>query len=269
MKFNSFVGIDWSGAEQFYRKKLAVAVCGKGDEDPVLLKLNRGWTRTEVFEQILKKFTKATLIGIDFAFSYPYLDRKAYFPGHARSLESPQELWRLVEEAARGEVDFYGGRLIKENYLGLTDYYRTWEGTNSRFVKRFRVTEEVCRKSGVLPKSVFQVVGVGQVGMGTLAGMRLLHALKNRHVNQIAIWPFDEFQDGQTVIVEIYPARFTKTESFQPFTTRIRDSVFSRDEKDALISAAALRRLSSREESWRSITTNEAGRYEGWIFGVS
>jgi hypothetical protein len=60
----------------------------------------------------------------------------------------------------------------------------------------FRRTELEC---GGRPKSVFQLVGAGQVGTGSLRGMPFLPRLRER----FAIWPFDE--PRLPLLVEIYP----------------------------------------------------------------
>ena len=52
----------------------------------------------------------------------------------------------------------------------------------------FRRTELDVRAPGVQPKSVFQLVGAGQVGRGSLYGMQALHHLAAAGFH---IWPFD------------------------------------------------------------------------------
>src|SRR5205085_2351508 len=52
---------------------------------------------------------------------------------------------------------------------------------------------------GGRPKSVFQLVGAGQVGTGSLRGIPFLPRLRER----FAIWPFDE--PRLPLVVEVYP----------------------------------------------------------------
>jgi hypothetical protein len=60
------------------------------------------------------------------------------------------------------------------------------------------------RLPGVQPKSVFQLVGAGQVGRGSLYGMQALHRLAGAGFR---IWPFDP--PGPPVVVEIFPRILT------------------------------------------------------------
>jgi hypothetical protein len=64
----------------------------------------------------------------------------------------------------------------------------------------FRRTEREVRVPGTQPKSVFQLVGAGQVGRGSLYGMQALHRLTGAGFR---IWPFDP--PALPLAVEIYP----------------------------------------------------------------
>jgi hypothetical protein len=68
----------------------------------------------------------------------------------------------------------------------------------------FRRTENDMRLPGVQPKSVFQLVGAGQVGRGSLYGMQGLHRLAG---TGFRIWPFDP--PGLPLVVEIFPRVLT------------------------------------------------------------
>jgi hypothetical protein len=68
----------------------------------------------------------------------------------------------------------------------------------------FRRTENDLRLPGVQPKSVFQLVGAGQVGRGSLYGMQALHRLAGAGFR---IWPFDP--PALPLVVEIFPRVLT------------------------------------------------------------
>ncbi len=68
----------------------------------------------------------------------------------------------------------------------------------------FRRTEQEVRVPGVQPKSVFQLVGAGQVGRGSLYGMAALHRLADAGFR---IWPFDP--SALPLVVEIFPRVLT------------------------------------------------------------
>ena len=67
--------------------------------------------------------------------------------------------------------------------------------------QRFRRCELELRPA----KSIFQLVGNGQVGAGSVRGMPLLARLR---ANGFAIWPFDA--PGDRTVVEIYPSRLRR-----------------------------------------------------------
>ena len=63
---------------------------------------------------------------------------------------------------------------------------------------------DLCAAAGSQPKSVFQLVGGGQVGRGSLYGMQALHRLA---AAGFRIWPFDE--GGLPLVVEVFPRLLT------------------------------------------------------------
>jgi hypothetical protein len=70
--------------------------------------------------------------------------------------------------------------------------------------QEFRRTEHDVRVPGTQPKSVFQLVGAGQVGRGSLYGMQALHRLT---AAGFRVWPFDAA--GLPLVVEIFPRVLT------------------------------------------------------------
>ena len=69
----------------------------------------------------------------------------------------------------------------------------------------FRRTEQVAsQRKGVSPKSVFQFVGAGQVGPGSIRGMPHLATLRDKG---FSIWPFHEARTP--LVIEIYPRLLT------------------------------------------------------------
>jgi hypothetical protein len=90
--------------------------------------------------------------------------------------------------------------------------------------RRFRRCEERYPTA----KSVFQLVGNGQVGAGSVRGMPLLAQLR---AAGIAIWPFDP--PGERTAFEIYPTVLRKlAPDAGPFT--------GNDERDAVCSALVM-----------------------------
>ena len=99
--FDAFVAIDWSGARNSY-KGIAVAKCTRGRSAPQLISSqgNGRWTRTEIADWLCGalKGRARTLIGLDFAFGFPFAsctifdgsERPGYLSGHSRNPTVPR-----------------------------------------------------------------------------------------------------------------------------------------------------------------------------------
>jgi hypothetical protein len=144
------------------------------------------------------------------------------------------------------------------------------------------MTEIVAAKTiGARPQSVFNAVGPAQVGPSSISGMRALRSLQQSCGDRIAIWPFSEVSRTGSVIVEIFPryyplskrksARLAEHSNLNAGLAAFdSDGVElapkSEDEGDALLSAAALRSLSSQDSLFQ--LPDQSVRLQGWIFGV-
>ena len=281
-RFDQFVGIDWSGAKGECLPGIVVAAASCGADAPELVPgPKRGlWSRPEIFNYLvaLAQSGRPTLVGIDFAFAYPFCGG-GYFPDAENSPQTPRELWELVDQFGKPGDFLHGGGIMK-NEPWKAHYYTG----NDKREDRFRKTE---RAAGGSPKPTFKYGIPGQVAPGSLAGMRMLHALKEQSDINVAVWPFGSLDDSPLVVVEIYP-RFFFTRIGMPLTPKKKSGVNEalekyesnglpedfdfccsnrmEDERDAIVSAAALRRLSSDENLWK--VPCEAKK-EGWIFGVN
>jgi hypothetical protein len=144
------------------------------------------------------------IAGFDFSFGLP-----AWFV-QAQGCRTIDAVWSLA--AGRGE----------EWLRPTPPFWRDrCELTRER---RFRQCELRLRTA----KSVFQLVGNGQVGAGSIRGMPLLAKLR---ADGFGIWPFDAASDRTAL--EIYPTALRRlTPSAGPFD--------SDDERDAVCSAMAL-----------------------------
>lgn len=284
--FEKFIGIDWSGAR--YSKGLRVAVCEPGKSMPKVE--DKHWHRDELVDWIVEEVSQQrALVGADFAFAYPYCDRSAYFPDHPKSPGSVLALWQTVDSICRDERHFYGGPFYKNRASPFSTYFCYRRPTGLHFNNnRLRKTEQACAASyrNTRPTCVFKCVGSDQVGAGSAAGMRALHFLATNHHKAISIWPFDSLSESKSIVVEIFPRLFFAIAGED--SQRWRDdgivnavlkhfgseqlagniTRYTEDEVDAIISAAALRDLSSRPEVWcpRGLD-RETQRFEGWIFG--
>jgi len=256
-----------------------------------LLSENKNRCRYELVDWIIREANqRRILVGADFAFAYPYCDRSAYFPRHHnKSPESAAALWQAVDTICHDEPDFYGGPFYRTEDAPFSMYllYQKYTGSeydNNRH--RLRTTEQVCKDMGTPPTCTFKCVGPDQVGSGSAAGMRVLHFLAKNHSGTISIWPFDSVSQSRSTLVEIFPRLFFAIAGRKPRKWKVNDTVnavlkhfgsepliqdiskYSEDEIDAIVSAAALRELSSNPKFWHPQGLDmKTQRFEGWIFG--
>ena len=196
MRDTRVIAVDWSGrsgADQRRALWLAEAV------NHELIRLEAGRSREETVELVIAEADQDSelIIGLDFAFSLPewYL--------RDRSL-TPQALWaRLADQALTPRMRSLG----LAQWMNSPDppFWTTAEGHAQLAAdQKFRRTEIEVRAAGSRPKSVFQLVGAGQVGRGSLYGMQALHHLA---ATGFRIWPFDEVR--LPLVLEIFPRLLT------------------------------------------------------------
>jgi hypothetical protein len=223
------VAIDWSGAAAGGgRRGIAAAEC---ERDEVRL-APPGRSRAQVRDWLLA--TKETLqsangscelvVGLDFAFSLP-----AWFARDVLAADDVTGVWAGV--AAQGEAWLRG--FAPTPFWGRGE--RARRGRLSR-EESYRQTErELAERTGAHPRSVFQLVGAGQVGPGSLRGMPILRELRSEG---FAIWPFDGF--ALPLAVEIYPRVLTGKVNKRDIAAR-RACLSSHGVHDARLAAQAAR----------------------------
>jgi hypothetical protein len=190
------MAIDWSGrsgAEQRQAIWLAEAVGGG------LVRLEGGRTRDELVGLLIAAAGRDPnlIVGFDFAFSLP-----AWYLEH-RQLTAHQ-LWALLAEEALTPAMRRDGLARWMNGPDLPFWTTSQAHAQVRPEQRFRRTENSLRRPGTQPKSVFQLVGAGQVGRGSLYGMQALHRLTGAGFQ---VWPFDP--PALPLVVELYPRVLT------------------------------------------------------------
>ncbi len=285
--FDLFVGIDWSGAKGPRLGGLQVAICRPGSAAPELMPgpANGYWTRRQVYDYLRAQQAagERVLAGIDFAFAYPHADQQAYFPGLSAQVASAAALWALVDDICVDADDFYGGPFYRRQELPYHQFLNAPGHRGEKFQSRRRITEQHCRRI-TAPSPVFNCVGPAGVGIGSLAGMRLLHALGQQQ-SAFAAWPFAAPQS--LTVVEIFPRLYFKLvgadprgwhdvanvnaalAGWQSAPLAAGVTISREDHADALVSAAALRGLAERPAVWRAADhCPPAKSHEGWIFGV-
>ena len=296
--FSAFLGIDWSGAKTKSHAglQLAHALPGNGLPLRVSPPLSKYWSRQQVFDYLVAtaenaKGKKPVLVGIDFAFAHPFADKDSYFPETDLSPANVVSLWAMVDQVNVGQLELYGGAMFQHALWG--DYYLAPPTYQARhYASRRRVTEIAARAAGRSPSPTFKAVGADNVSTGSLAGMRLLHQLKQQLGARLSVWPFDAIIAGQTnlVLVEIFPSFYFYQLGMVPAKKAAADPAFlnqalagygsdgvpadframghDADEADAIIAAAALRHFSTASSFRLSADIKVAAQHEGWIFGV-
>ena len=302
--FDRFVGVDWSGARGPRLSGLQVAMATAGRCPPRLVSPPDGrkhWIRSLFADWLVETLSGngRVLVGLDFAFSFPRRDTGEFFPG-TPDPDAPSTacgLWRRVDDLCEATgKDFFAGAFVEKGWYA--PYFLLPGKRGARYEHRLRMTDERCRDMNLgRPETVFKLVGPTQVGKGSLAGMRVLCHLR-RKMPRLCIWPFDRLPKSRSVAVavEVYPNAFVRMSKvtsgkvgevetldriLELYDSKpLRDDVLkdialddnkSDDNKtDALIVAAALRRLSRKGEFWSPPGLCDARRsHEGWIFGVA
>ena len=190
------IAIDWSGRRGPDQKRaiwLAEADFGR------LERLESGRTRQEVTEHLIGESLRDPdlIVGLDFAFSLPawYLLEQGL---------TARGLWNLLAEDALTPA---------MRHVGLANWMNEpeppfWTTATAHQLlaphQKFRRTEREVSGRSSQPKSVFQLVGAGQVGRGSLYGMQALQQLSRAGYK---IWPFDP--PGRPMAIEIFPRLLT------------------------------------------------------------
>jgi hypothetical protein len=163
------------------------------------VRLEGGRTRRELVDLLILEAARdpSLVVGFDFAFSLPgwYLRERGL---------TASALWAaLAAERLTPAMQQVG--LARWLSAPEPPFWSTGkQHALLRPERELRRTEEEVRALGSRPKSVFQLVGAGQVGRGSLYGMQALHRLA---AAGFRIWPFEPV--GLPLAVEIFPRLLT------------------------------------------------------------
>ncbi len=199
------IAVDWSGAKRTGLKSgIWLAVMQRGR----LVQTEAVSNRAQAISHV-QDFASPVVAGFDFSFGFP-----AWFARKHRCT-TIAEVWSMAEHEG-------------EKWLASPPMPPFWRDRCEVPVEqRRRRCEEGLRPA----KSIFQLVGNGQVGAGSVRGMPHLARLREAG---FAIWPFDA--PGDRTVVEIYP---TALRRLAPAHLPERD-FSTKDERDAVLSAAVM-----------------------------
>lgn len=287
--FDGWIGVDWSGAKSRRLPGIQVAEARVGASAPRLLDGPQPgglWRRGDVLALLIEREARGErlLVGFDFAFAYAQADRGSYFPGVPDAPGDVPALWSYVDALAGAAEDFYGGEVYAAG-SPVAPLYLTPAGRGARYEHRRRRTEVACA-AVTSPHPVFKCIGAANVGTGSLAGMRMLTELKATLGDRAAVWPFEAVHGVGLTVAEIFPRLYFMRAGQDPrkwrdpavvnaalagFGSRAMPDGWRphrEDHADAVVSAAALRSLSTSPATWQAPGSEPAARSEGWIFGV-
>lgn len=188
------IAVDWSGARSGEQKKIWLAEIGVRHTHAArahLVRLCDGWTREAMTDELVRVVHESrargerTVIGLDFSFGFPawYARQSGWRCG--RDIWDAWTAERVEQTLVAPGFPFWGRGSHRAKPAALHDASDT---------PPLRATERDSARVGPRPFSVFQLVGAGAVGVGSLRGMATLRALSGAGA---AIWPFDELQTAE------------------------------------------------------------------------
>lgn len=278
--FTRFACADWSGAKGSRHPGIALAICEVGDDAPRLVMSPNGhWSRQAVADWLLAQ-DDDLLIGFDFSFAPPLVERGSYLPGDDLP-SSAKPFWAYVD-AVCDDPDL-GAASFLEQHHRRHFYFGAADGTKADFLF-WRQCEILNKNSSGKTSTVYDAIGASQVAKASFAGMRFLNHVREH----VAIWPFDALPNRGPVVVEIYTTIAARAAGVAKGRSKIRDSSgldialqalgsqphqplerYTDHATDALITAAWLRSVADNPENWAPKSLNsEIAATEGWTFGV-
>jgi hypothetical protein len=216
------IAVDWSGARP--AKGIWISVVQGGE----VVESRAASTREEAVTYV-HHCAPPVIAGFDFSFGVPEWFARAH------GCTSIDEVWALAKRDG-------------ERWLAPTPPFWRARCAVPR-EQRFRI----CETRYPSAKSIFQLVGNGQVGAGSVRGMPLIARLR---AGGTAIWPFDP--PGDRAAFEIYPSALrTLVPAAGPFEND--------HERDAVCSALVMWRHRETVAALRA-TTDPTTRLEGDIW---
>lgn len=283
-QFKHFAAIDWSGAKGSRHRGIALAMCDAGDDAPRLIDPPSGiWSRTAILDWLRAHKSDRLLVGFDFSFAPPFVQRGAYLPGEPTP-HTARPFWAYVDavcsDADLGAASFLETRRGRHFYLGAAD------GPKANFMHFRRCEAHFNASGGGKPSTVYDAIGAAQVAKASFAGMRLLHHLGP----DVPVWPIDPVPDTGALVIEIYTTIAARAAGLRKGISKMRGAraldaalthpaIGSRPHvpldryddhaTDAILTAAWLRATAGDVSIWAPKALNhEIAATEGWTFGV-
>ncbi len=210
------------------------------------------------------------LAGFDFPFGYP-----EGFAREVTSSDHPMSVWSWLAERISDDPEGQNNRYVVAEeinalFSGLGPFWgksneMNWPGIPYRktgimydVVPEKRHCELVARASS----SCFQLAFPPTVGGQMLMGLPMLWRLQE--APGIKVWPFDDWQDGNVVLAEIWPGLIEKAVK----QAQIADPDAIRDQLQVQLLATALSRLPDDTLQQMMTDIPEQAQKEAWILGA-
>jgi molybdopterin molybdotransferase len=272
--FDTVVIVDWSAGKRAPKRPskdaIWIGVVQSGEEQEPVYCRNRleaeDWLSSYIDAEA--QAGRRTMVGFDFPFGYP-----RGFVRHVTGSDDPMVFWDWLEaritdtqtgENNRFEIAEVINRLFdgpgpfwgKPNESGWPDLPYRKAGINYDVCAERRVCDLAAKSSS----SCFQLFFNPTVGSQSLMGLPMLARLRRRA--GVAVWPFQDWSDAQTVLVEVWPGLIEAAVK-EIETDEIRDSAQVR-----LLARALSGLPPERLEVMLDDVAPEA-REEAWILGAN
>ncbi len=259
MRFGRYIGIDYSGAKTPDSTLPGIRVyAAHGNHMPKEVRLvrnsSRHWTRRGLATWLLETLSEGppTLVGMDFAFSFPL----AFFIRY----RMPRDWSKFLDDFCRHWPTDHGHVAVNDVREGRVGRGR-WRCGSAHWR---RLTDRAARGA----KSPFHFDVPGSVAHSTHAGLPWLRHIRHTLKSAVWFWPFDGWHPPRQrhVIVEVYPALWRHMYPAGRKTP---------DQQDAYSACRWLQKADqtgSLETFWDPLLVPEQrafARVEGWILGVS
>ena len=216
------MAVDWSGDKgPGQRKKIWAGVwtrSAKGRVAGGIVTLESGRTREELTAWLLEMAaeTPALVVSMDCCFSYPAWFLREHgcktvfeFWRHVAAGHGEQWLGTTCTEAER-DLRFWGRPHKRPEVFCGAGYPTMMRRTDMENKVEQALEggdpERAAKMRGITPKSPFQIGGSGSVGTGSLRAMEWLLRLWE---GGFRVWPFEDADAGQPLLVEMYTRLLT------------------------------------------------------------
>ena len=271
--FDTIAIVDWSAGK---RKPAApskdaiwIGVARTGEEqEPVYCRSRvdaEAWLTA--FMDAEAQAGRSVLIGFDFPFGYP-----RGFVNHVTGSDDPLVFWdwlegRITDSEAGENNRFDVASEINRLFDGPGPFWgkpseNAWPDVPYR---KAGISYDICaerRACDLMAKassSCFQLFFNPTVGSQALMGLPMLARLRRR--DGVAVWPFQQWSDAQTVLVEVWPGLIEDA-------VKEGDNEEIRDSRQVRLLARALAGLPPARLEAMLSDTGTAASEEAWILGT-